>query len=353
MSIRHLLKIYMMERNTMTKNDFTKILDTYFTKHLSLERRFSENTYETYLNVLKQFIHYLTTIKHLKPKSICVFSFSKDNILDFLTYVETELGCSIRTRNHKLAVINSFLEYAQSYNPIYLDIYLQSKSIKLKKAIKEKMDYLTKKELEAFLKQINIRTKNGYKHYVIIALLYESGMRVSELINLRVDHLYFIGNSPYIKILGKGNKERIVYLNEDIVSMVTEYQSKFNIQSGYVFRNNSKKQLTRFSINKIVSKYHNLAKKECPTLERKTISPHSFRHSKAVHLLMNNTALPILQRFLGHASIQTTEIYLDITNDEVKKNVTSVASLIDIKEDSNAVWQGDEKLIELLERLSQ
>ena len=72
-----------------------------------------------------------------------------------------------------------------------------------------------------------------------------------------------------------------------------------------------------------------------------------------MHLLMNNTALPILQRFLGHASIQTTEIYLDITNDEVKKNVTSVASLIDIKEDSNAVWQGDEKLIELLERLSQ
>lgn len=70
MSIRHLLKIYMMERNTMTKNDFTKILDTYFTKHLSLERRFSENTYETYLNVLKQFIHYLTTLKHLKPKSI-------------------------------------------------------------------------------------------------------------------------------------------------------------------------------------------------------------------------------------------------------------------------------------------
>ena len=68
---------------------------------------------------------------------------------------------------------------------------------------------------------------------------------------------------------------------------------------------------------------------------------------------MNNTALPIIQRFLGHTSIQTTEIYLDITNDEVKKNVTSVASLIDIKEDSNAVWQGNEKLIELLERLSQ
>ena len=138
-----------------------------------------------------------------------------------------------------------------------------------------------------------------------------------------------------------------------ILGQKAEYQSKFNIQSGYVFRNNSKKQLTRFSINKIVSKYHNLAKKECPTLERKTISPHSFRHSKAVHLLMNNTALPIIQRFLGHASIQTTEIYLDITNDEVKRTVASVATLIDTKENNNALWQGDDKLIELLEKLSK
>ena len=99
-----------MEKNTMTKNDFTKILDTYFSKHLSLERKFSENTYDAYLNVLKQYIYYLTTIKKIKPKNISIFSFSKDNILSFLSYVEDKMNCSIRTRNHKLAVINSFLE---------------------------------------------------------------------------------------------------------------------------------------------------------------------------------------------------------------------------------------------------
>ena len=183
--------------------------------------------------------------------------------------------------------------------------------------------------------------------------MYESGMRVSELINLRVEDLYFNGNSPYIKILGKGNKERIIYLNENIVSMVNEYQSKFNVERGPLFLNNSKKKLTRFSINKIVRKYYDIAVKECPTLEKKTITPHSFRHSKAVHLLMNNTALPIIQRFLGHSSIQTTEVYLDITNDEVKRTVASVATLIDTKENNNALWQGDDKLIELLEKLSK
>ena len=342
----------MMVKSMMTKNDFSKILNDYFSKHLSLERKFSENTYDAYLNVLKQFIEYLSIKKNIQPNNIYITTFTKDNILSFLLYVEDELKCSTRTRNHKLTVINSFLEYAQSYNPIYLDTYLQSRSIKFKKASHEKMDYLTKDELEVFMKQINIKTKSGYKHYVLIALMYESGMRVSEIIHLKVENLYFNGNSSYIKVLGKGNKERLVYLNDGIASMVQEYQIKFNIKRGTLFLNNSRKQLSRFSVNKMVKKYYDLSVKECPTLERKTITPHSFRHSKAVHLLMNNTALPIIQRFLGHSSIQTTEVYLDITDEEVKKSISSVAAIIDNKGDNKAMWEGNDKLIHLLESLS-
>ena len=213
------------------------------------------------------------------------------------------------------------------------------------------MDFLTREELEVFMKTINIKTKNGYKHYVLIALLYEAGLRASELINLKTSDLFFTNESPYIKVLGKCNKERIIYLNVDIVSIVNEYIEKFKIKEGYLFLNHSKEQFTRFGINKIVNKYFELAKKECPTLVNKTITPHSFRHSKAVHLLMNNTALPIIQRFLGHNSIKTTEIYLDITNDEVSKSILSVSSAINTKENTEATWEGDEKLIELLESL--
>lgn len=345
----------MMEKNTMIKqnNDFPVILESYFTKHLSLERNFSENTYNTYLIVIKQYLKYLSSIKNVKPKDISIYSFNKQNILDFLQYVEKELKCTGRTRNHKLTIINSFLEYAQSINPIYLDIYLKSKSIKQKKSKKEKMDFLTREELEIFMKSINIKNKSGYKHYVLIALLYETGLRVSELINLKVSNLFFSNDSPYIKVLGKGNKERIVYLNSDIVSIVNEYMNKFKIYNGYLFLNHSNEKYTRFGINKIVNKYYESSKKECLTLVNKTITPHSFRHSKAVHLLMNNTALPIIQRFLGHNSIQTTEIYLDITNDEVSKSILSVSSSIDIADNTKASWEGDEKLIELLESLSK
>ena len=332
-------------------NDFSMILENYFTKHLSLERKFSTSTYNTYLIVIRQYLRYLSDIKDIRPKDISIYNFDKQTILNFLEYVETDLNCSIKTRNHKLTIINSFLEYAQSINPIYLDVYLKSKSIKLKKIKQEKMDFLTREELEVFMKTINIKTKNGYKHYVLIALLYEAGLRASELINLKTSDLFFTNESPYIKVLGKGNKERIIYLNVDIVSIVNEYIEKFKIKEGYLFLNHSKEQFTRFGINKIVNKYFELAKKECPTLVNKTITPHSFRHSKAVHLLMNNTALPIIQRFLGHNSIKTTEIYLDITNDEVSKSILSVSSAINTKENAEATWEGDEKLIELLESL--
>lgn len=332
-------------------NDFSIILENYFIKHLSLERKFSTNTYNSYLIVIKQYLKFLTDFKNIKPKNISINSFDKQTILDFLQYVETYLNCSVRTRNHKLTIVNSFLEYAQSVNPIYLDIYLKSKSIKMKKDRKEKMDFLTKEELEVFMKTINIKIKNGYKHYVLIALLYEAGLRASELINLKTSNLFFLNESPYIKILGKGNKERIVYLNKDIVIIINEYIDKFKIKDGYLFLNHSNEKLTRFGLNKIIKKYFELSKKECLTLVNKTITPHSFRHSKAVHLLMNNTALPIIQRFLGHNSIQTTEIYLDITNDEVSKSITSVSSAIDTNENTKASWQGDDKLIELLESL--
>lgn len=343
----------MMEKNIMIKrsNDFSLILENYFTKHLSLERKFSTNTYNTYLMVIRQYINYLSEQKHEKPKSISIYSFNKQNILDFLEYVEKILKCSPKTRNHKLTIINSFLEYAQSVNPNYLDIYLKSKSIKLKKFKLEKMDFLTKEELEAFMKTINIKSKNGYKHYVLIALLYEAGLRVSELINLKVTNLFFLSESPYIKILGKGNKERIVYLNNDVVSIINDYIDKFGITLGYLFLNHSNRQLTRFGVVKIINKYYELSKKECPTLMNKTITPHSFRHSKAVHLLMNNTALPIIQRFLGHSSIKTTEIYLDITNDEVSRSILKASSIINNDEKNKAVWEGDDKLIELLENL--
>ncbi len=133
--------------------------------------------------------------------------------------------------------------------------------------------------------------------------------------------------------------------------MIKEYMSKLNIETGPLFLNHSNKQLSRYGVNKIVNKYYEKAKKECLTLQNKTITPHTFRHSKAVHFLQNGTALPIIQRFLGHSHIQTTEIYLDITNDVVIEAVKLAANTLSSNKEK-ALWEGDEDLIALLESLT-
>ena len=147
----------------MIKNDFPKILESYFNRHLKLERQFSENTYTTYLSVLSQYIDYLKNTKGLSPDQISIEHFEKTTTLDFLNYAESTLNCSTRTRNHKLTVINSFLEYAQSLNPVYIRVYLENKSIKMKRVVKEKQDFMTIEELEAFFRSINIK-KIGRAH---------------------------------------------------------------------------------------------------------------------------------------------------------------------------------------------
>lgn len=332
-------------------NNFSKIIRDFFEKHLKLERMFSSNTYIAYLSVIKQFIAFLE-IKGYQRKNITINDINKENVLNFLHYTESEMGCSTVTRNHKLAVINSFLQYAQSIDPTYLNTYIQVKGIKFKKSIKKKMDFMTIDELEIFFRSIDLKHKSGYKHYVILSVLYETGARVSELINITIDNLFFNETSPYIKILGKGNKERIVFINNNIVSMINEYIEKFGISDGFLFINHSGTKYSRFGINKLIDKYAEIAKKSCLTLRNKTITPHTFRHSKAVHFLENGTALPIIQRFLGHASVQTTEIYLDVTNSVVADSIKKASDLIS-PEKSKPMWKGDDDLINLLESLSK
>ena len=211
---------------------------------------------------------------------------------------------------------------------------------------------MTIEELEIVLKQCNLDSKSGYKHFVILSLLYETACRVSELINIKISDIYFNNNS-YIKVLGKGNKERIVYISKDSEEILVKYINKFNIVNGYLFLNHSQNKYSRFGINKLIKKYVDLASFNIETLKSKKITPHSFRHSKAVHFLLNGTALPIIQKFLGHAQIQTTEMYLDVTNNAVIDAVNNTAQLINYKFDENCIWKGNKDLLDLLESLKE
>ena len=336
----------------MKNNDLANLINSFFSSYLKNERKYSDNTYLGYLNVISQLINYLE--KHIKKKryEITIDDFTRDNILSFLDYIETTNNCVEKTRNHHLTVIKSFFKYVQTINPIYIERFLEIDSIKKKKEEKKTIDYLTIEELEAVLSQCDLKSKSGYKHFVLMSLLYETACRVSELINIKINDINFCNNS-YIKVLGKGNKERIIYISKNMVEILEKYIKKFNISDGYLFLNNSSRQYTRFGINKIVEKYVNLSKENHESLNNKNITPHSFRHSKAIHFLQNGTSLPVIQKFLGHNQIQTTEMYLDITNETVIDTINNLANLIDYNKSEECIWKGNKDLIELLNSLKK
>lgn len=336
----------------MKNNDLANLINSFFSSYLKNERKYSDNTYLGYLNVISQLINYLE--KHIKKKryEITIDDFTRDNILSFLDYIETTNNCVEKTRNHHLTVIKSFFKYVQTINPIYIERFLEIDSIKKKKEEKKTIDYLTIEELEAVLSQCDLKSKSGYKHFVLMSLLYETACRVSELINIKINDINFCNNS-YIKVLGKGNKERIIYISKNMVEILEKYIKKFNISDGYLFLNNSSRQYTRFGINKIVEKYVNLSKENHESLNNKNITPHSFRHSKAIHFLQNGTSLPVIQKFLGHNQIQTTEMYLDITNETVIDTINNLANLINYNKSEECIWKGNKDLIELLNSLKK
>jgi site-specific recombinase XerD len=130
--------------------------------------------------------------------------------------------------------------------------------------------------------------------------MYDTASRVSELINIKVEDLSY-GSNNSIRIKGKGNKYRIVYITSHTVKLINDYLKKYGIKEGYLFLNNQKKKMTRFGVEFLVNKYYDLACQKCPSLKTKNVTPHTFRHTKACHMLINGTALPVIQRFLGHS----------------------------------------------------
>lgn len=327
-----------------------ELLENFILIYLPKERGYSKNTALSYYTSIKQFLKYIVDILHKNQDEITALDFNRTNINSFLNYIENN-GKSITTRNQRQAALISFVSYCAIIEPLYQNTLEDVKKIKVKKNVKNKLDFLTIEEYKALISAVNLNSGNGLRHYTIINLLYDTATRVSELINIKVDDLNY-GSNNSIKIYGKGKKYRIVYITDNTVNLLNDYMKKYKIESGYLFINNQNKPLSRFGIEYLIKKYYEIACKSTPSLKTKNVTPHTMRHTKACHFLINGTALPVIQKFLGHASVQTTEIYLDLTSKEVIDAVEKASALITEENDRiiEATWK-DDKILKALDEI--
>ena len=306
---------------------FYKLLEDYVLIHLPKECGYPKTTVTSYYTSIEQFVGWLEERRGISMKAVTIDHFSRNNVQEFLKYLEEYKHCKISTRNQRQAGINSFLAYAADVEPLYMNAFMEVKKIKIKKAEKPEKDFLTVEEYMAIIDAIDTTTDTGIKHYTLINVMYDTAARVQESIDMKIEDFLF-GKENSVHICGKGSKHRRVYITKHSVKLIKCYTERFHITEGLLFRNRSSVKLSDSGIDFIIKKYVSIATLSQPSLSGKRVSPHTLRRSKATHMLLNGASLPVIQRFLGHESIRTTEEYLDVGSEAMIKAVEDAGKLI-------------------------
>ena len=278
---------------------------------LRAEKSLSENSVSAYRTDMEKLRVYADSIG-VEPESI-----THDHLQNFLAYLH-DLGLNKRSQSRILSGVRGFYKYLLIEEVIDSDPTELIESPKIGRKLPE---FLTITEIDAMQAAIDLSKSDGHRNKAIIETLYSCGLRVSELVNLKLTELFFADG--YIRVIGKGNKERLVPIGHKAIRDINQYLQQRNdvnsrIDEEYkniVFLNRWGRQLTREMVFTIIKKYAKLAG------INKNISPHTLRHSFATHLVEGGADLRAVQEMLGHESIQTTEIYTHLDREYLRETI--------------------------------
>ncbi|MCK5137106.1 MAG: tyrosine-type recombinase/integrase [Bacteroidales bacterium] len=337
----------------MKPTDFSKYLTDYLTRYLYHERGYSSNTIIAYRDTFVLFINFMHQVRNIKAEKLFIKSITKASVVEFLDWLQSERKCSDTTRNLRLAALHSFFKYVQYQYPDNLYGYQDIMSIKVKKVRKKAFNYLTVDGIKLLLEQPDVTKKRGRRDLALLSLMYDTGARVQELIDLTSSAIHL--DKPYtIQITGKGNKTRIVPLLEEQVKILRNYLIEFDLlklqtRSYPLFFNSRHEKLTRAGVTHILLKHAEKARKMDPKLIPEKLSCHSLRSSKAMHLLQAGVNLVYIRDILGHVSVQTTEIYAR-ADSKLKREAIEKA-YVDVAPKEEPFWENNENLLGWLKSL--
>jgi integrase/recombinase XerD len=270
-----------------------------YRRYIRTEKRLSENTVDAYMRDFNDFMHYVWRITTVAPEDVTPEIISK-----YLGWLYSEKGISGKSQARKLSGIKSFYNYLLINDKIN---QLPTDSVDTPRQERTLPDVLTVAEVDAIIATFDMTTVKGCRDNAIVEVLYSTGLRVSELITLRINDLFF--GEGYIRVIGKGDKQRIVPVGSvarDKIQLYMELRRPKRPSEATLFLNNRGEPLTRVMVFTIIKQAAMLAGID------KSISPHTLRHSYATHLLEGGANIRQVQELLGHESISTTEVYTHV-----------------------------------------
>ncbi len=337
----------------MKPTDFAEHLTAFLSEFLPAQKNASRHTISSYRDTFKLMLQYFSEELHITPQKLKMDSLSHERISNFLIWLEEKRDCSISTRNQRLAAIRSFFKYAQYEEPERLAHFQKVIALPSKKAPRVSVPYLSSEGMQALLAQPDKMTSKGRRDLTLLSFLYDSGCRVQELIDLRVRDVVL--NQAAVAVLtGKGNKTRRVPLMKNTSALLQRYISENHLDITWkcdypMFFNSRHSKLTREGVTYIISKYVPEARKAVSGISEK-VSPHMFRHSKAMHLLQAGVSLIYIRDILGHEDLKTTEIYAKCDTELKRKAIEN--AFPDLIDSSNFPdWSKDDSLMDWLSKL--
>ncbi|MCL6444658.1 MAG: site-specific integrase [Alicyclobacillus sp.] len=291
-------------------NTLAPTLQAFFMDRLLAQRQASPRTVAAYRDTFRLLLQFICGITGKGPVQLELSDLDATRIGDFLQWLEDERDNSIRTRNARLAAIHSFFRYAALRHPEHAHNIQRVLGIPFKRHERRTVDFLTREEVDALLAAVDRSRWTGRRDYTLLVLAVQTGLRVSEVTGLKVGDVQ-LGTGACVRCHGKGRKHRATPLTASTVTILQSWLQERNGHEGDpLFPTIRGSSLSSDTVQWLLNKYTDLAARHCPTLASKHVTPHILRHTCAMNLLVSGVDLTVIALWLGHESIQTTQIYV-------------------------------------------
>lgn len=291
---------------------FAVLLQRFFSEHLQQHRAVSAQTVLAYRDTFRLLLTFAEMALGREPQHFLLSDLNAKLILAFLDYLETERKNSVRSRNARLAALRSFLKYAAHHDLSALDCIQHAMAVPMKRFDRPLPEFLSRNEIQAILDAPDTRTWVGQRDQALFTTLYNTGARVSEVLRLTAKDLILEGTST-VHIQGKGRKQRSVPLWRSTATLLRSWKRRLNTSDDHacLFPNRGGTVMTRSNVAQRLSLAVAQAARDHPRLRMHTVSPHSIRHSTALHLLQSGVDITVIALWLGHENPSTTHMYVE------------------------------------------
>lgn len=328
-------------------NIFPNLLQTFFTDRLLRQRRASAHTVASYRDCFRLLLRFAAQRLGKSSAELSLDDVNAPFIGEFLEHVEKQRANSARTRNVRLAAVHSFFRYVSLCEPACADLCRRILAIPSKRYERKPIEFLSREEIDALLVAPDADTWIGRRDRTLLLVAIQTGLRVSELIHLRCEEVV-LGTGAHIRCEGKGRKQRCTPLRRETAAVMASWLRERKGQPGDpVFPSTRGGALSRDAVERLVTKHSKAAQRHCPSLKRKEVTPHVLRHTAAMELLQHGVDRAVIALWLGHESVETTQIYLH-ADMRLKEKALSRTAPVGIKPGR---YRPDDQLLAFLESL--